>query len=261
MKVVAILQARCSSSRLPNKVLKPILGVPMILRQIERLQRCHNLQQLVVATSSEANDDALEMLCAKADLACYRGSLEDVLDRFYNAAKFHNATHIVRLTADCPLIDPDIVDGVIDCFFSESFDYVSNTLTPTYPDGLDVEVFSFEALESAWKQARLPSEREHVTPYLYNHPELFRTMNFAAEKDLSALRWTVDNPEDFVCITKIYESLYPANAAFKTQDILEFLSKHPEFISINSHLERNEGMKKSMLEDGVYIKKTILDQS
>src|SRR5262245_37090128 len=172
--ILGILQARVSSRRLPGKVLKPILGRPMLERQSERLRRAHRLDKLVVATSTDASDDAIAALCESLPLDCFRGALDDVLDRFYQAAKRYSADTVVRLTGDCPLADPSVIDELILLHESGGYDYTSNTLTRSYPDGLDAEVAQMRCLEAAWHEAALPSEREHVTPFIYRDPERFR---------------------------------------------------------------------------------------
>ncbi|OQA34672.1 MAG: 3-deoxy-manno-octulosonate cytidylyltransferase [Betaproteobacteria bacterium ADurb.Bin341] len=250
MNLVAILQARSSSSRLPGKVLRPILGVPMLLRQIERIQRSRMLHSLVVATSSDASDDALAATCAQNGIACFRGSLDDVLDRFYQAAQSQKATDVVRLTGDCPLADPEVIDKVIQEYLEANVDYAANALEPSYPDGLDVEAFRFAVLERAWRDAHMVSEREHVTPYIYKHPEQFKLLKVCNAENLSHLRWTVDNPEDFEFVSRIYEALYPGKADFTTADILAYLRQHPGLGAVNAHLERNEGYQRSLAKDG-----------
>jgi spore coat polysaccharide biosynthesis protein SpsF len=247
--IVAILQARCSSTRLPNKVLKPLLGAPMIRRQIERIKRAKLIDELVVATSTDPSDDALANICNDARIRVFRGSLEDVLDRVYRAAVECAPDYVVRLTADCPLIDPEVIDDVIRSCQADNCDYSSNGVEPTYPDGLDVEVMRLAVLERAWHEARLPSEREHVTPYIYRHPELFTACHVKNDVDLSHLRWTVDNAEDFQFVTRIYNALYPSKPAFVTQDVLALLELHPDWSEVNRHISRNEGMKKSLLAD------------
>ncbi|MBI5678091.1 MAG: glycosyltransferase family protein [Planctomycetes bacterium] len=250
--VLAILQARVSSTRLPGKVLKPILGQPMILRQIERIKRAKKIDHLLVATSIDQTDDKLAGLCAENGIPCFRGNLEDVLDRFYEAAKPYNPDHVVRLTGDCPLADPQLVDQVIRFHLDGGFDYTSNTIEPTYPDGLDIEVLRFSCLDYAWREALLPSQREHVTPFIYQQHGRFKIGCYKNEIDLSRLRWTVDEPLDFELITKIYEAIYPINSGFTTQDILVFLDKHPELKTLNTHFQRNEGLLKSLQGDFQY---------
>src|SRR5690348_2363069 len=181
---LAILQARMSSSRLPGKVLEPVLGRPMILRQIERIRDARRIDRLVVATSTDASDEPLIQVCRAEGIECARGSLVDVLDRFYQVGRKFAPAHVIRLTGDCPLTDPEMLDAVIAFHVDNGFDYSSNALEPTFPDGLDVEVMRFECLEQAWREARLPSEREHVTPYLYNHRERFRVGSYSGSRDL-----------------------------------------------------------------------------
>lgn len=251
---LAILQARMSSSRLPGKVLKPILGQPMILRQIERIRYARRVDRLVLATSTDTSDDVLVEHCEAASVECARGSLEDVLDRYYQVARRFGPAHVIRLTGDCPLTDPEMLDAVVEFHIAGASDYTSNSLNePTFPNGLDVEVMRFACLEQAWRQAHLPSEREHVTPYLYNTPGRFRLGDYRGEPDLSDLRWTVDEPEDLEFIRRIYAALYPANPAFRTRDILALLEREPALSSINSRFQRNEGMKKSLLKDREFL--------
>jgi spore coat polysaccharide biosynthesis protein SpsF (cytidylyltransferase family) len=253
MTVLAILQARVSSTRLPGKVLLPIMGQPMLFRQIERLQRCRGIDQLVVATSTDSSDDALYAECEIRGVACARGDLNDVLDRFIQASLPYKPNIVVRLTGDCPLADPVIIDEVILSFKNGGYDYMTNCSPPSFPDGLDVEVMRFACLEEAHQKARLPSEREHVTPYLRAHPELFLLGNYASELDLSGMRWTVDEPEDFEFVRLIYENLYPAKPDFTTNDILALLEKQGGLKSINSKFERNEGSIKSLQADMKFL--------
>lgn len=253
--ILAILQARLSSRRLSQKVLKSILGKPMLLRQVERLKRSKRIDRLIVATSTESSDDDIEKLCSENNIACHRGKLDDVLDRYYQAAKPLNPKYIVRLTADCPLADPDVIDDVISFYMNGNFDYASNTLEPTFPDGLDIEILKYSSLEQTWKEAILPSEREHVTPFIYKNPQRFILGNFEHSSDLSHLRWTVDEPEDFEFVTLIYEALYHQNSAFSMFDILDLLEKKPELSRINNMYARNEGYQKSLDDDAKIIRK------
>jgi len=251
--VVAIVQARMSSRRLPGKVLKPILGRPMLALQIERVRRATRLDGLVVATSDTADDDAIVKACGDIGVECFRGSLDDVLDRFYRCAFAHAAEHVVRLTADCPLADPTVIDRVVRTHMDGGFDYTSNVFPPTWPDGLDVEVVRFGALADAWREAELPSEREHVTYFIETHPQRFRYGNVAAPVDHSGLRWTVDDPEDFELVRRIYEALYPTNAAFTTDDILALIQARPNLRALNAHLERNASMATSLEADRQFL--------
>ena len=252
--IVAILQARVSSSRFPRKVLAPLLGKPMILRQIERVRRARTIDRLLLATSDAPSDAELVSLCKRDGVEWYCGSLEDVLDRFYQAAVRFEPEHVIRLTGDCPLVDPFVIDAVVEKHLREKNDYTSNTLIPTFPDGLDVEVFRFSLLEEAWRNATLPSEREHVTLFMHKRPETYKLGNLERKgESLQHLRWTVDEPEDLVLVSKIYEALYPSNPSFTTQDVLDFLAKHPEMLEINNKFMRNEGLVKSLAQDKEFL--------
>jgi spore coat polysaccharide biosynthesis protein SpsF len=249
MQVLMILQARYNSSRLPGKVLKPILGKPMLAHQIERLQTVQHCNKLIVATSKMSSDDAIEQLCKYLAVDCYRGDLDDVLDRYYQASIPYNPDHIVRVTGDCPLIDSEIVDQVINFHINSQFDYTSNCIPPTLPDGLDVEVFTYSALKEAWLNSKLPSEREHVTPYIRNNPQSFSVQNFFYKQDYSHLRWTVDEAEDFELVTEIYQALYIKKPNFGLNDILTLLDSTPNLTHINQKYKRNEGFIKSQAKD------------
>jgi len=247
--ILAILQARVSSSRLPRKVLMDIEGSPMILRQLERVFRSNLIDHLVVATSTDKSDDELVYFLKEKKIDFFRGSLNNVLDRFYFSAKAYNPEHIVRLTGDCPLADFSVIDDVINAHIKGNFDYTSNTIKPTFPDGLDVEVFTYSSLKKAYLSAKLPSDREHVTPYIYNNPDKFKVMNFVNNEDMSLLRWTVDEPEDFKFVTEIYRHLYNKNNNFSTLDVLLTLKKYPNLMKINSQFKRNEGLVASIEKD------------
>jgi spore coat polysaccharide biosynthesis protein SpsF len=253
--ILAILQARMNSSRLPGKVMKPVLGRPMIERQIERLLRCKRIDQLIVATSSLPEDDVLETLCDSIRVPVFRGDLDNVLDRFYRAAVPYNPKHVVRLTADCPLTDPLLMDELIDFYLERQCDYASNCQEPTLPDGLDAEIFSFAVLKEAWREAVLPSHLEHVTAFIREHHERYRIENYKYHRDLSHLRWTVDEFEDLEFVRKVYEKLYPSNPEFNTEDIVALLDREPELLEINKHFKRNDGMQKSIVKDKLYLLK------
>ena len=239
--IIGILQARVSSRRLPGKVLKTILGRPILALQIERLKRCSTIEHLVVATSREPEDDRVAALAASCEVDCFRGSLHDVLDRFYQAARELGPSHVVRLTGDCPLADWQIIDRVVTFALAGDYDYASNTLPPTWPDGLDVEVVRFSTLETAWRNATSVVDREHVLEYVVQRPIEFRLGNVPNSEDLSDLRWTVDEPADLELVRRIYEALYPTNPAFVLQDILAYLARHPEVSRLNAHIGRNKG--------------------
>jgi spore coat polysaccharide biosynthesis protein SpsF len=249
MTVLAILQARMSSSRLPGKVMADLLGKPMLARQIERLRRCRTIDRLLLATSTDAADDALADLAAQVGVECFRGSLDDVLDRFHAAAAGSGADQIVRLTGDCPLIDPGLIDRLVELHVAGGYDHSCNTLTPRWPDGLDAEVMRAEVLETAWREATLPSEREHVTRFIYTRPGRFRLGSLVGDTDLSDQRWTVDTPEDLAMVRAVYAALYPADPAFGTEDILAFLAAHPEIAALNRAHRRNEGLERSLAQD------------
>jgi spore coat polysaccharide biosynthesis protein SpsF (cytidylyltransferase family) len=247
--ILGILQARLTSTRLPGKVLKKVCGKTLLELQIERVRRSKLLKKLVVATSEDAGDGQIEELCKRLDVSCYRGSLDDVLDRYYRAAILFGGETIVRITGDCPLFDPELADRIIERHKEEGDDYTSNTIEPTYPDGLDVEVMKFESLSRAWNDARKLSEREHVTLYIYTHPELFKLGSYKGKIDYSRLRWTVDEPEDFCFIRDVYEMLYPQKREFTSDDVHALLRKCPELTALNSKYKRNEGLARSLQDD------------
>ncbi len=245
--VVGIVQARMGSSRLPGKVLMDIAGQPMLWHVVTRARRAVTIDDIVVATSTASADDVLVDYCTRYDITSFRGSEDDVLDRYYQAAKSLGATTVIRITADCPLLDPAVIDQIVSYFPSGSYDYVCNTNPPTFPDGLDTEVFSFQALETAWQQARWQSEREHVTPYIRNHPEMFHLGNVTNSEDLSNLRWTVDEREDLAFVRGVYGVLDSDQTSMR--DILDLLRRRPELRAVNDCFKRNEGLAKSLQED------------
>jgi len=238
------------SSRRRGKVMAEIAGRPMLEHVVRRAQRATTLELVVVATSDHPNDDAVAQFCSNTDIPCFRGSEDDVLDRYYQAGRKYKADPIVRLTADCPLLDPVVIDQVVEVFRSGDYDYVSNALEPTYPDGLDAEVLRFRALEQAWQEARWQTEREYPTAYIFKHPELFRLRNVRHDVDLSDLRWTVDEPDDLEFVRRVYQHLGP-EPSFGMQEILNLLRQHPELKQINAGIERNEGYQKSLREDQI----------
>lgn len=253
--VVAILQARMSSSRLPGKVLSSILGQPMIERQIERIRQCQSLDRVIVATTEDPSDDVLADFCAGRGIPVFRGSLPDVLDRFYQASKEQNAEYVVRLTGDCPLADPAVIDSVVACCREGGFDYVNNCDPPTFPDGLDVEVIRYQVLVQVWQQAHLPSHREHVTLFIRQNPERFKIGKYQNTSDLSGLRWTVDEVDDLELIRTIYAALYPDNPQFRMADVLTLLDQDTSLKTLNAHFQRDDGLIKSMIADRQYLTK------
>lgn len=252
--ILGIVQARVSSSRLPGKVLKPIMGRPMLALELERVLRSRRMDKVIVATSTNPEDAQIEVLSRAMGVTCFRGSLNDVLDRFYQAAKLFMPEHVVRLTGDCPLIDSEIIDATIDFYCKGAYDYVSNCQPPyTFPDGLDTEVFRFSALETAWKEALLPSHKEHVTPFMKQRPDRFKIGHYTRSPALGHFRLTVDEPEDLKLVTMLYEALYPIKPGFVLQDVLDYLEQQPELQGMNAHIGRNVGSKKSLVEDKKFI--------
>ena len=248
-----IIQARMGSSRLPGKVLmKSGNGMSLLYHVINQLRHCSKVKNLVIATTTNQEDDEIEKFADNNSVNVFRGSEKDVLDRYFQCAKKYSFSTIVRITSDCPLIDPQIVDKVIERFFSGNYDYATNTLIRTFPIGTDAEVFSFNALETAWKNAQLPSEREHVTPHLRNKGN-FKTINVENDTNISNLRLTVDRIEDFELINEILNNL--SINPIHLENILELFSRKPELIEINKHINNNEGLDRSLKEDEEFIKK------
>lgn len=239
-RVVALVQARMSSTRLPGKVLKDINGKPMLAWVVERTRLAKKIDFVAIATTTDMADDAIESWCKESNTGCYRGSMFDVLDRFYQAAKLYAAEVVVRVTADCPVIDPQVIDETIDAFHANQADFAANRLPPpwgrTYPIGLDTEVCSFAALEKAWKEAKEAHEREHVMPYLYDISGRFKVYQLNTSPDYGALRWTVDTPADLEFMQALFELLPDANS-FTWLDVLEVTRNHPELAGINADVQ------------------------
>jgi spore coat polysaccharide biosynthesis protein SpsF len=248
-RVLAILQARTSSTRLPGKVLADMVGAPMIVRQLERIKLARMIDDVIVATSVDVSDDALASAVVAIGVNVVRGSLEDVLDRFVVAARRVMPVHVVRLTGDCPLVDPDVVDAVVAHHLVSCADITSNACEPTFPDGLDVEVMRTDVLFAAAEHATKKFEREHVTPFIYDPNQKFRVAHYRAQVDLSGLRWTVDEPEDLIFVREIYGALYRANPGFRMQDILELLAARPELSELNAGFPRNAGLTRSIAQE------------
>lgn len=251
MKTAAIIQARMGSTRLPGKVLMKILERPLLLLMVERVRRARTIDQIVIATTTGAEDDELASAAASWGLPVFRGNRDDVLDRYYQAAVRHDSAVVVRVTGDCPCIDPGVIDETVAFYLAnrDRYDYVANTNPPTYPDGMDTEVLPFSILEQAWNEARLPSEREHVTSYVRKRPEQFRIGNVVAADNRSDLRLTVDEPSDLEVMRRIFERLYPKNPGFSLRDIMDLLDRDPDIVRINAGIQRDEGYAKSLLKD------------
>jgi len=246
--VVAIIQARMGSSRLPGKSMAEIEGHAMLWHVVQRVKRARLVDRVVVATSVNAADDAIAEMCRQEGIACHRGSENDVLDRFYTTARAEKAANVVRITADCPLIDPEVIDRTVRRFQCGDLDYASNAMVRTYPDGLDTEVFSFAALEKAWHEASKTSEREHVTPYLRS--EKFRTANVESKSTslYQHYRWTVDEQQDLEFIRAVYQAMR-SKGAFGMKDVLALLEENPWLEKMNSEIVSNRGYYKSLFED------------
>jgi len=244
---VAIIQARMASTRFPGKVLADIAGQPMLHWLIKRLSATESIDKIIVATTKTPADDELAEWVVKATgLTCFRGSEYDVLDRFYQCAKMYEADLIIRVTADDPLKDASIIQKAIEIFLkSPSADYCSNTILPTYPEGLDIEVFRYLALEKAWKESTLPSDREHVTPYIWKNTSLFNVYNFEYERNLSDWRWTVDKPNDYKFINAIFKH-FKNQPLVNFEEIIRYIEHNPELMNINMGTIRNEGYFKSI---------------
>jgi spore coat polysaccharide biosynthesis protein SpsF len=241
---VAIVQARMGSTRLPGKVLLDLHGKPMVIRQLQRLQRAERLDQIVVATSSEPIDDVLAETVLDAGFEVVRGPVEDVLERYVHAIDETEADVVVRLTADCPLTSPAVIDAVVSHFNSSNADYVSNTMKPTYPDGLDVEVVLARVLKDVASVSTDTAEREHVTLGVYRRTDAYRIENVTdpSGRDNSALRWTVDSQDDFDFVCEIYRLLLPSKPDFEYDDVLELLAAHPELNRTESDARRNSAL-------------------
>ncbi|CAN5233639.1 glycosyltransferase family protein [soil metagenome] len=242
MKTVVIVQARMTSTRLPGKVLKEILGKTLIEYQLERLRRVKLADEIVYATTTNDTDQPIVDLCWRLGVAVTRGSENDVLSRYYEAAKQHHASLVVRVTSDCPVIDPAVIDTAIRFYLDHAgkYDYVSNALTQSYPYGMAAEVFGFKVLEEAHFEAKAEPEMEHVTPFIYTRPERYRIGHVINPENHSHHRWTVDTPEDFELIKRITEALYPVKPAFDMQDILDLLQQHPDWSGINAHVHQKK---------------------
>ena len=249
--VCAIIQARMSSTRLPGKVLKEINGRAMISLMVERVQKAKSVNKVILVTSTDPSDDAVEALCRSENILYYRGSLDDVMDRYYQAAVRSRAKTVVRLTGDCPLIDPKMIDNMMEVYKTGKYDYVANTTPPdwTVPEGMDVEIFSFKNLKKLWTETKKPSDREHVTFPFWNNPDLFSVYKYNLDRDLSKYRLTVDYPEDFEVINKVFNDLYSKKSVFSMDDIVDYLEKNPELYKMNQDIESNQGWQSAFDKD------------
>lgn len=249
--IVAIVQARMGSSRLPGKVMMEIVGKPALWHLVNRLSRAQLVDKIVIATPDKEENKPILRLAQDLGVGSFAGSEEDVLDRYFQVAKRFNADVIVRITADCPLVDCHVVDKVIRRYLEGDCDCACNTLKRTYPDGLDVSVFSFQALAQAWEEAKWASEREYVTSYIYKNPDKFRVANVVNDVDLSHLRWTVDEDRDLEFVREIYQHLYQEGEVFGKEDVLRLLEEHPELLEINRDIVTRDGFLQSLGEDKI----------
>lgn len=240
MKVVAIIQARCGSTRFPNKVFANLSGKPLIWHVINRLKFTENVDEIILATTTNKLDDALEQWAKENNILVYRASEDDVLERYYGAATFSNADVIVRITADDPFKEPYLIDKAIKTLLNEQLDFVCNNNPPTFPEGLDVEVFTYSAIKKAHEKSNDAFEREHVTQYFYHNPLEFKILNISNNINLSNLRWTIDTEKDFEMVKSVYYQLYKKdNSIFHMNDILELLENKPELASMNLDVKRS----------------------
>ncbi|OMP65793.1 cytidylyltransferase domain-containing protein [Domibacillus epiphyticus] len=242
MKVAAIIQARMGSTRLPGKILKKVNGKTLLEYQIERIRKAGTIDQIIIATTVKGSDQPIVDFCREKGISYYQGSEQDVLSRYVETAKEFSADVIVRLTSDCPIIDPQVVDQTVGYFLAhqELFDYVSNTIKRTFPRGMDTEVFSYHALQRAHQEAVLERDREHVTAYIYTNPDRFRIQGIENKNDYSHYRLTVDTEEDFELISLIIDKLYSPDQFFYLENVIALLEKHPEWSNINAHIEQKK---------------------
>lgn len=247
-KITCIIQARTNSNRLPNKVLLKISNSPIIIHILNRVKKSNYIEQIILATTNNPNDQILLDIANDNQIISFKGNEFDVLDRFYNAAKEYDADPIIRITGDCPLIDPILIDKMLKFFLKNNFDYVSNTLERTFPDGLDVEIFTFATLKKAFSEATWISEREHVTSYIIKNPKLFKLFSYTNIKNLSHLRWCLDEESDYKMLQKIYQEFEPGKF-FSTTDVLKLLEKRSEISKMNFGIPTNEGYSNSVKND------------
>lgn len=244
-KTIIILQARTGSQRYPKKVLAKIEGKPMIWHIINRLKKVKNAEKTILATTNFHEDDKLVKIASNNGISFFRGPKNNVLKRFFQCALIFEAHTIIRITGDCPLVDPKLIDEMISFFNLHNFDYVSNTIEPTFPDGLDIEIFSFSTLEKLLKKSKLKSEKEHVTSYILNHKKEFKIYNYENKINLSHIRLTVDEKQDIKLIRKIYSQMKPL-LIFSSTRVLKLLKNQPQLLEINKNLKRNQGYINSL---------------
>lgn len=248
MKAVAIIQARMESTRLPGKMMMKILGKPIIYYVIDRVRQARLIDDVWLATTVNKADDVLAEWAEDNGVKYYRGSVDDVLDRYYQAAFLVRADVVIRITGDCPLIDPKVIDQVVGEYLKGRYDYICNRQPSTWPDGLDTEVFSMATLKKDWEEATLKSDREHVTTYVWQHPNIFKLKSIHHSVDLSQHRWTLDTKEDLEFLRLIFEELQKKQQFGHLAEVLAILQEHPDWLKINAQYRRNEGYQKSLKE-------------
>lgn len=249
--VLAIIQARTGSTRLPGKVLLDLAGKSALEHVIERMRHCKLVDDFIVATTISRQDLPIVNLCAELGVRVYCGCEEDPLERYFQAARLFGGEHIIRIKADCPAIDPLVVDQAVQLHLATRADYTTNTMERTYPVGQDVEIVTRQTLLRLWREARLFSEREHITLYIHKHPDKFHTEHLKWDADYSHKRWTMDNPEDYELLKLVFEALYPKNPVFSMHDVLQFLALHPELEELNGHIPVDAGVQRSLMHDRI----------
>lgn len=247
-KATIMIQARVGSRRFPKKVLVKIEKKPLISHVINRVKLGKGIDQIILITTKRKDDKILLKIANENGILSFAGNSNDVLDRHYQCAKLYNADPIIRITGDCPLIDPNLITKFLRYFRTKKYDYTNNNIPPSYPNGLDVEIFSFKALEKAALNAKMQSEREHVSPYIRNNPKKFKIYSFKNKIDLSKHRWTVDEKKDLKFVRKVFSLMRP-KLIFYTEDILKIISKNPQILKINSGINPNEGYQYSLNHD------------
>lgn len=258
MKYIVMIQARSGSTRFPNKVMQTLAGKPMLLQMIDRVKRAKKIDEVIVLTTFQKSDLAIVELCSSHGVRVFAGSENDVLDRYYQAARLLRPEYVIRLTADCPCFDPSLLDMAIQEMDADS-DYLG-MMSESFPDGLDLEIIKYDALAKAWHEASLKSEREHVTQYIVKHPDFFVCQDFSSGDELLGNeRWTVDEPEDFELVSTIFEHFSDEGLldSFGLKEIREYLDDNPRLRNINSKFARNEGLAKSLREDGIMEEESL----
>ena len=245
--ISAIIQARIGSTRLPGKVLMKLNEDTVLSLLLKQLKHSKFLTEIIIATTTNPEDDVIEKFAISNNIKLFRGDSDNVLDRYYQCAKNFSLTHIVRITADNPLIDPEIIDQAIKKYSTFNYDYLTNSIDRTFPNGTEVEIFSLDALEIAWKYAKKKSEREHVTSYFYNNPKKFKIHHFKQKKNQSKFRYTIDRKEDYALVVEILSRI--KKRPIRTSDIIDLLTTNPQLLKLNSHIITNEGYIKSIKED------------